>query len=382
MKSRKSEADLSSRRKVGTIGGILRPTLVVLKQGLVTMPGINRLVRGGRKPVTHLYPYQKVELPTAYRGQHSIDWFKCIGCELCAKVCPNECIYFEFYEAGPNDPYLHPSRAMLDEMKKVIRRPAVDVGHCLFCGNCMEYCPTDAWNFSQEFELADYAREDLYYRAEELRRPEAMSDKEIVLENRMGEHPILEADICIGCRKCERECPTRCIDMLDEMKKIVRRPAVDIGHCLFCGNCMEYCPTDAWNFTQEFELADYAREDLYYRADELRMPKENSDKEIVLINRIGEHPILEVDVCIGCRKCERECPTRCIDMLDGPNDRKGKPIVIPEFDYAKCIGCQQCVDVCPVDCLHMEEIGHKDMQDFYHISLQGEVKLLEEQVEK
>src|SRR5256885_13526083 len=46
-------------------------------------------------------------------------------------------------------------------------------------------------------------------------------------------------------------------------------------------------------------------------------------------------------------------------MLDGPNDRKGKPIVIPEFDYTKCIGCQQCVDVCPVDCLHMEEIGYK-----------------------
>jgi len=69
----------------------------------------------------------------------------------------------------------------------------------------------------------------------------------------------------------------------------------------------------------------------HFCADELRMPKENSNKEIVLVNRIGEHPILEVDVCIGCRKCERECPTRCIDMLDGPNDRKGKPIVIPEF---------------------------------------------------
>src|SRR3989449_802099 len=279
MKPPKSEAKAGP--KVGTIGGTVRPLLATIKQALVTMPGINRLIPGGRKPVTHLYPYQKVELPVAFRGQHSIDWFKCIGCELCAKVCPNECIYFEFYEVEPTSEYLHPSRAQLDEMKKIIRRPAVDV-----------------------------------------------------------------------------------------------------GHCLFCGNCMEYCPTDAWNFTQEFELADYAREDLYYRADELRMPKENSDKEIVLINRIGEHPILEVDVCIGCRKCERECPTRCIDMLDGPNDRKGKPIVIPEFDYTKCIGCQQCVDVCPVDCLHMEEIGYKDLEGFYHINLQGEVKLLEEQVVK
>src|SRR5947199_413288 len=178
MKSRKSEAE--SRKKVGTVGGIVRPLMATIKQTLITMPGINRLVPGGRKPVTHLYPYQKVELPLAYRGQHSIDWFKCIGCELCAKVCPNECIYFEFYEVEPTSEYLHPSRAQLDE----------------------------------------------------------------------------------------------------------------------------------------------------------------------------------------------------------PNNRKGKPIVIPEFDYTKCIGCQQCVDVCPVDCLHMEEIGYKDLEGFYHINLQGEVKLLEEQVEK
>src|SRR5439155_779512 len=200
-----------------------------------TMPGINRLVPGGRKPVTFFYPFQKVELPLAFRGQHSIDWFKCIGCELCAKVCPNECIYFEFYEVEPTSEFLHPSRAQLDEMKKVIRRPAVDIGHCLFCGNCMEYCPTDAWNFTQEFELADYAREDLYYRADELRMPKENSDKEIVLINRIGEHPILEADVCIGCKKCERECPTRCIDMLDrpDRKRIVvwcTRPSLGPTH--------------------------------------------------------------------------------------------------------------------------------------------------------
>jgi len=225
---------------------MLRPLWITMKQTFVAT--------FRRKPVTVLYPYERVELPKAYRGQHSIDWYKCIGCELCAKVCPNECIYRQ------------PPRAQLDEMKHVIRRPAVDV-----------------------------------------------------------------------------------------------------GHCLFCGNCMEYCPTDAWNFTQEFELADYTREDLYYSGPELKMPDEASDKKAVLVNRIGEEPIVEVDVCIGCRKCERECPTRCIDMVDGPNLRKGKPIVIPEFDYDKCIGCQQCVDVCPVDCLHMEETEHKSMSDFVHI---------------
>src|SRR3989304_4191242 len=95
MKSPRSEADLAGPRKVRPLGGVVRPLWITLKQAVVTMPVLNRLVPRGRKPVTHLYPYQKVELPEAYRGQHNIDWFKCIGCELCAKVCPNECIYFE-----------------------------------------------------------------------------------------------------------------------------------------------------------------------------------------------------------------------------------------------------------------------------------------------
>src|SRR6267143_521992 len=112
MKSRRSEAE-AGRGKVGTLGGTIRPLIATIKQTLGTMPGINRLVPGGRKPVTHLYPYQKVDLPLAYRGQHSIDWFKCIGCELCAKVCPNECIYFEFYEVEPTSEFLHPSRVQL-----------------------------------------------------------------------------------------------------------------------------------------------------------------------------------------------------------------------------------------------------------------------------
>src|SRR4030067_2018894 len=109
--------------------------------------------------------------------------------------------------------------------------------------------------------------------------------------------------------------------MLDEMKKVVRRPAVDIGHWLCCGNCMEYCPTDAWNFSQEYELAYYAREDLYYRAEELRMPEAQSDKEIVLVNRIGEHPILEADVCIGCKKWEREGPARRLGVVQCAQER-------------------------------------------------------------
>ena len=76
MRSRKSDSDLNEVRPAGSVGGIARPLGAAIRNTLVTLPVVNKLVPGGRKPVTHLYPYQKVELPSAFRGQHSIDWFK------------------------------------------------------------------------------------------------------------------------------------------------------------------------------------------------------------------------------------------------------------------------------------------------------------------
>ena len=278
MKSQKTEGKGMAAKKRRR-GGVFRPILVTLKQAVQTATVIHKIIPGGRKPVTFLYPYEKLESYQSYRGQHIIDWFKCIGCELCAKVCPNECIYFEFIKVEKDSPYTLPRR-----------------------------------------------------------------------------------------------------NKTDTMKGQVRRPAVDVGHCLFCGDCSEFCPTDAWMFTQNFELADYTREDLFYHADELKKPDELSDRKQVLLNRQGDEPILDVDVCIGCARCDRECPTGCISMTQGPNLRKGKPIQIPEFNYTVCIGCQQCCDVCPVDCLYMQEIPYKSMDQFYNITFPGEAKPLEEWV--
>jgi len=61
-----------------------------------------------------------------YRGVILFDYDKCIGCSLCAQVCPSRAI--KMYRV-PGDKRL---------------RPGYNIGRCIFCGLCVDICPTDA----------------------------------------------------------------------------------------------------------------------------------------------------------------------------------------------------------------------------------------------
>ena len=50
------------------------------------------------KRVTTPYPKEKRDKPVRFHGRHVLNRYedgmeKCIGCELCAGVCPAQCIY-------------------------------------------------------------------------------------------------------------------------------------------------------------------------------------------------------------------------------------------------------------------------------------------------
>lgn len=62
-------------------------------------------------------------------------------------------------------------------------------------------------------------------------------------------------------------------------------------------------------------------------------------------------PTVDVDKCILCNACMRQCPTHCIDIRpaeDMPEDpEKGIPY---KFDIliAQCMFCQTCEEFCPI----------------------------------
>ncbi|UCD91969.1 MAG: 4Fe-4S binding protein [Methanobacteriota archaeon] len=228
----------AKRKSAGVKGWVIQPLRATFKE---TMSALIR-------PKTILYPHEKkeerAELRKYFRGQHRIDWMKCIGCQLCSRVCPNQCITMEKVKV-PED-YKGPSRSETDEKKNVVLRPGVNLGRCLFCGNCNEYCPTSARLNTTHIELADFSREAIIYSADKL-KAEGKPTK--VLKNKIEENPQLDEETCIGCKRCSRECPTRCIVMIPGKKmrkdKPIENPKFDYTKCIGCGTCAEICPSDS-----------------------------------------------------------------------------------------------------------------------------------------
>ena len=116
------------------------------------------------------YPEEKRKLPPASRGRHYLTKWedgmeRCVGCELCAIVCPSQAIYVKPAENKPGDAHSHGERYASDFQINMLR--------CIFCGYCEEACPTGAIILSNEYELSGYTREslDLHQRYADRKNP-------------------------------------------------------------------------------------------------------------------------------------------------------------------------------------------------------------------
>lgn len=74
------------------------------------------------------------------------------------------------------------------------------------------------------------------------------------------------AERCIGCKACERDCPS---DAIHIRKVGDKRFACDfdLDKCLYCCQCVDSCPKDALEATREFELAQLDRSKLKVHFD-------------------------------------------------------------------------------------------------------------------
>jgi NADH-quinone oxidoreductase subunit I len=115
---------------------------------------------------TQQYPHVKPDLPPRTRGVIALMEENCTVCMLCARECPDWCIYIDSHkETVP--PKTPGARA---RTRNVLDRFAIDFALCMYCGICVEVCPFDALFWSPEFEYSTYSIRELTHEKDQLRR--------------------------------------------------------------------------------------------------------------------------------------------------------------------------------------------------------------------
>jgi NADH-quinone oxidoreductase subunit I len=138
---------------------------------MAAIPG-SGLVRGlavtvrtmTRRAHTRQYPDVEPELPPRSRGVIALLEENCTVCMLCARECPDWCIYIDSHK----DEVMVPGAAR-PRQRNVLDRFAIDFSLCMYCGICIEACPFDALYWSPEFEYADFDIRDLLHEKQRLR---------------------------------------------------------------------------------------------------------------------------------------------------------------------------------------------------------------------
>ncbi len=103
----------------------------------------------------------KMLKPSRTHGRHVLNRYedgmeKCIGCELCAGICPADCIYVRGADNDPDNPTSPGERFGFVYEINYLR--------CIHCDMCVEACPTEAITESKlfEFSFTNRRRRDLH----------------------------------------------------------------------------------------------------------------------------------------------------------------------------------------------------------------------------
>ncbi len=78
-----------------------------------------------KSPATHDIRSHLMHDTPRFRGEHTIDYETCIGCDACNKICPTHAITMKHLP-----------------FKKQNIVPEVNLSVCIFCGLCEDVCPT------------------------------------------------------------------------------------------------------------------------------------------------------------------------------------------------------------------------------------------------
>ena len=134
-------------------------------KGVGLLKGLGVTLKTMTRPaVTRQYPHVKPDLPARTRGVIALIEENCTVCMLCARECPDWCIYIDSHKEQ-----VAPKEGGRARTRNILDRFAIDFALCMYCGICVEVCPFDALHWSPEFEYAEHQVEKLTHEMDTLR---------------------------------------------------------------------------------------------------------------------------------------------------------------------------------------------------------------------
>lgn len=128
--------------------------------------GVSSLIKGMQvtakefvtPKITEKYPENRdtLNIPQRFRACLELIYdaegnHRCIACGTCERMCPNGTISLEIKTVDTWD----------GKKKKKLDKYIYDLGSCTFCQLCVTWCPTNALEFSNDFEQAVFTRAKL-----------------------------------------------------------------------------------------------------------------------------------------------------------------------------------------------------------------------------
>jgi formate hydrogenlyase subunit 6/NADH:ubiquinone oxidoreductase subunit I len=100
--------------------------------------------------VTEPIELEALNLPARSRGAIALVESNCTSCMICARECPDWCIYIDSHrETTPAS-----GEGGRPRTTNVLDRFAIDYSLCMYCGICIEVCPYDALHWSPEYRYS------------------------------------------------------------------------------------------------------------------------------------------------------------------------------------------------------------------------------------
>lgn len=130
------------------------------------------------------YPAQKLAIPEVGRYQLDVEIDDCIVCDLCAKICPVDCITIESIKT--TEPAGIGQTSDGTTKRLYAAQFDIDMAKCMYCGLCTIVCPTECIVMTNQYDRTVFELSNLTYEFSDM-SPEDAAEKRALLEKQQAE---------------------------------------------------------------------------------------------------------------------------------------------------------------------------------------------------